>query len=352
MSLQDKSEECLVAAREAVARGDFKVGKKMSTMSISYNPSIEGYYLRAEANYLAGEFDEACENIEQARALCTTDEEEETWSERLEQCYVRASELDEDDDGPPVSELISVMVPVLLKNKGKAWTKISDNPDLSTDGITLMRIGNSVIYDVEFLEFSPDWVDVIIDSITIPIEPELIKDVRKTANFLHVFGPNVEIEQTITSQVDLAIQVVQMLEPLVRSLEAPVAFLRGSNNVVDYKTIRSVCDDINLVTLIDFYVKKMNAGDCLFSVGMHQFGFEDVEVPFSVVPLEEAIDLLNDFLLFQLENNFSDAPDVIEYQSGSTIYSLKRKEEVRFNIEGEARHNLKGIWHVVGVLEE
>ncbi|CAN5280423.1 hypothetical protein BH11CYA1_BH11CYA1_27960 [soil metagenome] len=351
-SIEDKSLGSLLSAREALERGDFKAAKKMASMAISFNPSIEGYYYKAESNFLAGDLAAALVDLEAARDLCKTDEEKETWREPLEQCFLRVSGAESDDDGPPVCEIISVMLPTPIQDKDKALTKIINNPDLSTNGETLQRTGHSVVYDIEFLEFSPDWVDAIIEMSTTALESTVVKTIRKTAHFLHITGPNVEIEQEISSQVELAIQFVQTLEPLVRTIEAPVAVLRGSNNVVDYDTIRRVCDDINPENLIAFYIKVMNSGESLFSVGMHQFGFEDVEIPFSVVPFEEAIELITEFMHFQLVNNFSEAPEDVEYESNSAVYSLKRLAEVRFDVDGEARHNSIGIWHFLGTVSE
>ncbi len=350
MSLEDKSIERLLAAREALERGDFKAAKKMASMAISFNPSIEGYYYKAESNFLAGDLGAALEDLEAARDLCKTEEELNHWREILEECFMRVSGAEAADDGPPVCEIISVMLPTPIKDKGKALTKIINNPDLSTNGETLLRIGHSVIYDIEFLEFNPPWVEAVIDMATTPLKPDVLKTVRKTAHFLHITGPNVEIHQEISSQVELAIQFVQTLEPLVRSLEAPVAVLRCSNNVVDYDTIRQVCDDINPENLIAFYVKLMNSGESLFSVGMHQFGFADVEIPFSVVPFEEAVGLITEFMHFQLVNNFSEAPEDVEYESSTEVYSLKRLAEVRFDVAGEARHNKIGVWHFLGTV--
>jgi hypothetical protein len=352
MSSEEKSIERLLAAREALERGDFKAANKMASMAISYSPSIEGYYYKAESNYQAGDLASALEDLEAARDLCKTDEEHENWREILEECFMRIGGAEDGDDGPPVCEIISVMLPTPIEDKENALKKLVNNPDLSIDGLTLLRKDHSVVYDIEFLEFSPDWVEAIIEMATMPLQPNVLKTLRKTAHFFHVTGPNLEIHQEISSQVELAIQFVQTLEPLVRTLEAPVAVLRCSNNVVSYDTIRQVCEDINPENLIAFYIKVMNSGDSLFSVGMHQFGFEDVEIPFSVVPFEGAIQLITEFMHFQLVNNFSAAPEDVEYESSTAVYSLKRLNEERFDVDGEARHNSIGIWHFLGVVNE
>ncbi len=351
--MKDKSTERLLAAKEALGRGDHKTALKNACVAISFSPSIEGFYYKAEANFLAGDLEKALEDIRAARDLIDTDEEISDWKERLEQTFLRiegAISTDE-EDGPPVSQTISVMVPSPIKEKGKALTKIIENPDLSTNSLTLLRIGQSVVYDCEFLDFSPEWIDAIIEMSNESLEPTLIKQIRKTAQFYHVSGPNVEFEQQIDSQIDLAMQFVLLLEPLVRTLEAPVALIRGSNAVVTYDQIRQIGENISVENLIAFYVKIMNSGDSLFSVGMHQLGYADVEIPFNLIPLEQAAELLDEFMIFQVVNNFFDSPDQIEYESTQAVYSLERLPEERFNVEGEARFNSFGVWHFNNLVE-
>jgi hypothetical protein len=313
--------------------------------------TIEGYYHRAEDNLANGDLNAAMDDLQAARNLCSSDDELELWRERLEQTFLRIHGASVDDDGPPVCEMISIILPSPLKEESAVMTRLTNSPDLKVEGKTLTRKDHSVVYDVDFLDVNNDWVEAIIEMANVPLPGNVLAQIRSTARFCHVTAPNLEIQQEISSQVELAIQCVHTLEPLLRAVEAPVAVLRGSNGVVTYDVVRQCGENISAENLIAFFVKIMNSGGELFSVGMHQLGFADVEISLALMPFEKAVEVLTEFMIYQVVNNFYDVPDEIEFESNGIVYDLKKMPEVRFNVEGEARHNAIGVWHFSKVVD-
>lgn len=340
----ESSDARLLAARAALDRGDHLVVVELTSEILSDKPSIEAYYYRAEGNLLNGDLNAAMDDLQAARDLCASDEELELWRDRLEQAFLKIHGASVDDDGPPVSELISIILPTPLKEESAVMTRLSNSPDLKVDGTTLVHKDHTVVYDIEFLPVTTDWVEAIIEMANVPLPANVLAQIRSTSQFVHVTAPNLEIQQEISSQVELAIQFVRALEPLLRAVEAPVAVVRGSNGVVTYDVVRKCGENISAENLIAFFVKIMNSGTELFSVGMHQLGFADIEIPLTLMPFEKAVGVLTEFMVFQVVNSFYDVPDEIEFESNGDVYAIEKMPEKRFDVDGEARHNSIGVW--------
>lgn len=346
MTFSQSAVERLVAGKEALRRGDSVIALKELSVSLSLSPSVEGYYLRAEAHSMASNYDAAVSDLVAAKDLLTDEADMAMWKEKLEQRYDSYLDAASNLQGPPVAEVISVLVPTPFATKEDLIKKLIGCPHFSTDGTTLMRKGKSVVYDIEVLAANRKWLDAVIEMGDGGLKPDIEKRISKTSFFLHITAPNQAIAQSTKSQTDLANQFVQLLELLIYVLGAPVAVLRGSNSVVTHEQAKEVGDNVALPALVGFWVKLLVDDLCVFSVGMHQLGFPDVEFPLRLLPLENALETVIEFMNFQVENGMHEVIGKIEYETmgDGRVYSLERQLEERFNVDGEARYNQFGIW--------
>lgn len=346
MSLTEKSAAEFLRGQDALVRGDHKTALKALSVAISYQPTIEAYHCKAEANFLAGQLEAAIEDIQAAKKLIRSEADSALWQEELDQALNRFQGARNPVQGPPVAQVISVLIPSALEQSGELMTRIINCPDLSTNGETLIRKGFTAVCDIQLLPAEKSWIDAIIEMSEGDLDDTTVARIKGTRQFLHIEAPNQAYAQNIRDQIDLTTQLSETLEPLMRALDAPVTVLRCSNQVITYAVLRAACEEKALDTLIGVFVKLMNDGDCLFSVGMHQFGYPDVEIPLSLMTVDQAVETLIEFLQFIVINNLHSIEDRIEFETPSQglVYALQREKEKRFAVEGEARFNQYGIW--------
>jgi tetratricopeptide (TPR) repeat protein len=152
----------LTQGKEALARGDFKQALKELSVSISLNPSIDGYVQRAEANFNTGNIKAALLDLNRAEEIYAKNgdaekDEADTWQQTIEQARNRYEGAASDSQGPPVRETISILVPTALEDLADVIVRISNRPELSTDGETMMSTEGTVVYDIEVFERNADW---------------------------------------------------------------------------------------------------------------------------------------------------------------------------------------------------
>ena len=347
MSQWQKSVETLIVAQKALASGNFKMALQHASESVGLEATIEGYFCKAEALYLAGDAKGALQDLLTAKDLCQTQADIEYWKEPLEHCYSRIQEALEAAKGPPVSQYFSVLLATPLADEKEIFRRIIANPDLSTDGKTLVRKGESAVYDINILDLTPELAKTMVEMADGQLAPAIVEGVKKSERLLCIGAPNKMIAQKTESQTDLAVEFIALLEPLILALDAPLALLPGSNSIITFDKVEAVLQNTRIETVIDFYVKLINTGTSLFSVGMHQLGFEDSAIPLTVMSSERALELLGEFMMFQVANNLVDVVDKIEYESitSGAVYTLERKPEERFTAEGDERYNKFGVWH-------
>jgi hypothetical protein len=132
----------------------------------------------------------------------------------------------------------------------------------------------------------------------------------------------------------------------MRAIDAPAALLRTANRVHTREEIQHFIEDLSAEALANAFAKLHNAGDTMFSAGMHALGYADVEIPFAIVPMESATDVAEEFLVFELINEMWRAESPIEFRSAvaGLSYQLDLFRCDRFDVPAEARFNSKGVW--------
>lgn len=349
MSSSEKAIELVVSAKAALKRGDHELALKELSVSISLSPTVEAYFLKAEANAMASDFDQAMNDLMAAKNLCVEEIDLDLWKEKLEKAYSDYGEQAAFLEGPPIAEIISVLLVTPFTSKEELIKKLMTCPFISTDGETMVRKGKSVLYDLEVLDANRNWLDAIVAMSDGGLGVETEKKVARSQIILHVTGPNPNVGQTTKSQIDLAVQFAGTVNVLLYTLGAHCAVLRGSNSVVTLKTIKDVIEHLSVDTLVSFFVKLLVDDECVFSTGLHQLGFPDVELPLSLMPMEEALETVIEFMNFQVENRMQSVSGQIEYETlkDGVVYLLSRELEERFNVQGEARYNQFGLWRFV-----
>jgi tetratricopeptide (TPR) repeat protein len=343
----NQSDQRLVIGREALARGDAKQALKDLSVSISLNPSTEAYFLRAEANFSSGNIDGALDDLHRATKLCRGLPEKDHWLDQIEQALNRYEGASDLSSEPHVDQTISVLLPTSLGDSAKVLKRLAGRPDLSYDGQTMFRKGGTVIYELQFFDRNVDWAKCMLQQrVPAPLRPGLADYISEHTDFLHLQAPNWDIAQSTKSQIVLAIEYFQTLELLMRALSLPVALLRTANQVHTFEEVQFLSDDLSTNNLVNAYAKFYNAGDEMFSAGMHVLGCADAQIPFAVIKAESAVDVLQEFQLFQVINRSWEFREPIEFESAVTglSYKVELRHCDRFDVRGEARFNPKGIW--------
>jgi hypothetical protein len=213
-----------------------------------------------------------------------------------------------------------------------------------------VRPNFSVVYDLDLFPSDGSWIDSILHLSEGKLADETSRRLHGAELFLHVQAPDPVYEQRTIDQIDLVAQLAETLETLMRVLDAPVALLRCCDKVITHPELEQTCQARSLHSLIDLFVRMMSDGDYLFTTGMHQFGYADVEIPLELMSFEKAIDTINDFMHFVILNNLHSIEPRIEYETTTDgiVYGLERQPEMRFhgekNPDEDARANKFGIW--------
>ncbi len=348
----------LTQGKEALARGDFKQALKELSVSISLNPSIDGYVQRAEANFNTGNIKAALLDLNRAEEIYAkngdaVEDEADTWQQTIEQARNRYEGAASDSQGPPVRETISILVPTALEDLADVIVRISNRPELSTDGETMMSTEGTVVYDIEVFERNADWGALMVEISEGHVSSDVADAITSHNTFVHISAPNWDIAQGTTGQVDLATQTLSMLEPLMRALSAPAVLMRNSNAVHTHEEVQALCADTSSDNLPNAFAKLYNSGSELFSAGMHALGYADVEIPYSIMKFDVAVDVLCEFLVFQLINETWEIKDPITFESAVTgaRYEFELRECGRFTEHGNARFNPYGLWTMTRAID-
>jgi hypothetical protein len=347
MTMLNKSAERLTQGKEALARGDAKQAIKDFSVSISLNPSIEAYFLRAQANYSASNVRNSLQDLARAQELCESLPDNTGWLEQIEFARNRCEGAFKKSEAPAVKATISVLLPTSIEDFGNVVTKLANRPDLSTDGQTLFRKGGTVIYDIKFHDRNVDWAEnMLAIREPEPFPPGVAEYITEHFQFILLTAPNWDIVQHTDGQVGLATEFLQTLELLMRALSIPAALLRTSNSVFTREEVQSFIDEVSSENLVTAYARLYNAGNEMFSAGMHALGYADAAIPFALIPVESAGAVLDEFLLFQVINQTWEWEVPIAFSSAVTgfTYQAELRNCDRFNVPGEARFNPNGVW--------
>lgn len=352
----DMASQRLTQGKEALARGDFKQALKELSVSISLDPSIDGYVQRAEANFNTGNIQAALQDLERAEdiyAKANGDQESSDWQQTISQARNRYEGAASDSQGPPVRETISILIPTALEDLADVIVRISNRPELTTDGETMMWTEGTVVYDIEVFERNADWGELMIEISEGHVSSDIADAITSHNTFVHVSAPNWDIAQGTTGQVDLATQTLSMLEPLMRALSAPAVLMRNSNAVHTHEEVQALSADTSSDNLPNAFAKLYNSGNELFSAGMHALGYADVEIPYSIMKFDVAVDVLCEFLVFELINETWEEKDPITFESAVTggKYEFELRECGRFTEHGNARFNPYGLWTMTRAIE-
>jgi tetratricopeptide (TPR) repeat protein len=188
-----QSSSRLIQGKEALARGDLTQALKDLSVSISFEPSIEAYLLRAEANYSSGKIEIALEDLGKAHDLCGLSPENHDWMSQIDLARNRYGGSAAQRHGPPVEETISAMLPTSLGDTGRVLKNIASRPELSTDGRTLTRKGGTAVYDLEIYDRNIDWCDNLIEMRKPQgLESRVAELIAGHSRFVHILAPNWE----------------------------------------------------------------------------------------------------------------------------------------------------------------
>jgi len=347
--LLEAAKERLDEARNALARGDTEQALQELSAVIEIEPNIDAYLIRAEAIFSKGDVDAALADVDKAEELYDADPKSSSilW-ERIDDARGRYKLAQNPDPGPPVSQRISIMLPIQLSDPADIFIRVNKRRELQSDGKTLLRKHGTVIYDMEILDPNPQWAEAIIELTKGTRANFHAEFVANHAHFFHLQAPNLEFVQATKNQYDVAAQLLHTLDPLMRAVNAPVALMRNSNQVNACEEIFNCAAEETAATVCAAYCKIYNDEEnaCLFTVGMHALGYPDAQIPYELMPIEAAQDVMYEFHEYQVNNLLWNAPSPISFGSNITnqIYELNRYECGRFETPGEARFNQYGLW--------
>lgn len=351
MPTSEMATERLMQGKEALTRGDFKQALKDLSVSISLEPSVDAYVHRAESNFNTGNIKAALGDLNRAEQLCNGPDAE-TWTQTIGQARNRYEGAISESQGPPVRETISVLIPTALENLGEMIVRIANRPDLTTDGQTLMRTEGTVVYDIEVFEQNSEWAELMIEISNGHVSSDVADAIASHNTFLHITAPNWEIAQGTPGQVELATETLLTLEPLMRALSAPAVLMRNSNAVHTYDEVQALSADTSSDSMPNAFAKLYNSANELFSAGMHALGYADVEIPYSILKFDIAVDVLCEFLVFQLINETWEDKGPLTFESAVTgqTYKFELRECQRFTELGNARFNPNGLWTMTSIV--
>lgn len=352
--MEDAAKERLQEARNALARGEFELGMTELQASLDIEQSIDAYLTRAEEFFKAKDIDAALADVDKAEQVYDANPRSTSidW-EKIEEARSRYNDAKNPDPGPPIAQRISVILPIQLNDPADIFIRINKRRELQSDGKTLLRRHGSVIYDMEILDRNPMWAEAIIE-LTRGTRANFHADyVRNHHQFFHLQAPNLEFVQTTRNQYDVASQLLHTLDPLMRAVNAPIALMRNSNQVLACEEVFNCASEETAANIVSAYSKIYNDEDnaCLFTVGMHALGYPDAQIPYELIPPETAQEVLHEFHEYQANNLTWNAPSPFAFPSQITnqIYQLNRYECGRFETPEEARFNPFGLWIFDGV---
>ncbi|PZM77580.1 MAG: hypothetical protein DKT66_25195 [Candidatus Melainabacteria bacterium] len=347
--MSEAAKERLEEARAALARGDTQQAIVELSAAIELEPSIDALLIRAEAVFSTGNVDEALSDVDKAEGLYDADPKSSSilW-ERIDDARNRYNLAKNPDPGPPIKQTISVLLPIQLSDPADIFIRVNKRRELQSDGKTLLRKHGTVIYDMEILDRNPVWADSIIE-LTRGTRANFHADfVRNHTQFFHLQAPNKEFVQQTRNQYEVASQLLHTLDPLMRAVNAPIALFRNSNQVNACEEIFNCAAEETPANVCAAFCKIYNDEEnaCLFSVGMHALGYADAQIPYELLPVEVAHDVLYEFHEFQclaLTWNIGDSMQFSSKISNQT-YLLNLYHCGRFETPGEARFNQFGLW--------
>lgn len=350
MTLVDDANERLITGREALIKGDAALAIKDLTFFINVTPTVEAYLLRAEAHFFKGDLRTALADLSFGRHLCNKVPDGKSWLAEIDKSQKRYESAPKPYDGPPVSGIVSAMIPIGISDTSKIWQKIADSQYLSTNGETLVRPGHSLVCDISIIRRSATWAQSIKDMADGALSAETQEALRRHANFLHITAPNRDIGQATRGQCDLALQLVQIVADLADMFAAPLVVLRTANRVITTDELVALRSKLDADRLVEIYTRLYSIDQTLFSAGMHALGFADVMIDCSKTgfPAEFAVDFACDFLDHIVQNQIWNAGGATEITYAwppageSFVFDLGRC--LVFEQEDEPRYNPFGVF--------
>lgn len=351
----EAARERLEAARASLASGSTDQALEELSASLEIEPALDTYLIRAEIFFSRKDYDSALADVDRAEELYDANPKSSSidW-EKIEEAKNRYSEAKNPDPGPPIRQRISVMLPIQLSDPADIFIRINKRRELSSDGRTLLRKHGTVIYDMEILDRNQDWANSIIELTAGTRSVFHAEQIANHAHFFHLQAPNQEFAQTTKNQYQVAAELLHTLDPLMRAVNAPVALFRNCNQVNACEEIYNCAAEETPYTVCAAFTRVYNdeANECFFSCGMHALGYPDAQIPYGVVPLETAQDVLEEFNVYQTLN-LTWHTDSLQFKSEITgqSYKLNLYECGRFEEPGEARFNQNGLWIFDEILE-
>lgn len=345
----EAAKERLEEARSALARGDTQQAIVELSASIELEPSIDAYLIRGEAFFATGNLDQAIADVDRAEELYDADPKSSSilW-ERIDDARSRYNIAKNPDPGPPIKQRISVMMPIQLSDPADLFIRINKRRELQSDGKTLLRKHGTVIYDMEILDRNSVWADSIIELTRGTRANFHAEYVRNHTQFFHLQAPNTEFVQQTRNQYDVASQLLHTLDPLMRAVNSPIALIRNSNQVHACEEIFNCAAEETPANVCAAFCKIYNdeQNACLFTVGMHALGYADAQIPYELLPIEIAQDVLYEFHEFQCVALTWNVGETMQFSSKITnqTYLLNLYHCGRFETPAEARFNQFGLW--------
>ena len=351
----EAAKERLEEARSALARGDTPQAIVELGAAIELEPSIDAYLVRAEALFSTGNVVEALADVDKAEELYDADPKSSSilW-ERIDDARSRYNLARNPDPGPPIAQRISVILPIQLADPADLFIRINKRRELQSDGKTLLRKHGTVIYDMEILDRNPLWAESIIE-LTRGTRANFHSEyVRNHTQFFHLQAPNQEFVQATRNQYEVAAQLLNTLDPLMRAVNAPVALMRNSNQVNACEEIFNCAAEETHANVVAAFCKIYNDEQyaCLFTVGMHALGYADAQIPHALMPAEIAQDVLYEFHEFQCVALTWNVGDSMQFTSKITnqTFLVNLYDCGRFETPDEARFNQFGLWIFDGLM--
>src|SRR5262249_43984415 len=134
-----------------------------------------------------------------------------------------------------------------------------------------------------------------------PLATEIGEFLSDQPFFLGISAPNPTIASEV-SQISLAMNLLKLLLPLMYALEAPIVLVASAELVHTRERLAEFISNLSKEALVNAYTKIYQTDDDMFSAGMHALGYPDVQIPFTIVDVEQAAEVIKEFQLFEVIN--------------------------------------------------
>ena len=331
--------------QEALARGDYRQAVKDLSVAISLNPNCDAFLMRADAHFLAGNISAAISDIDRVEQLCWRASDGHDWANEIAQARNRYLAASSPDQSPRAEQTISVVLPTSMNNPDLILERLSNRPEFSTDGETLFRKGGMAVYDLAIYDRNPDLAELIIElGEKPPLSAHLKRLVSDHSLCLHIDGPNAATNEAGGSQMTVAIDLLLSLEPLMQSLDAPVAFMSNSYRVHTREEIQEFGENLSPQTMIHAYTRLHHSESELYVMGMHCLGYADAQIPVGLLSHADSLDLLLEWLVAQVKSEVVMPGQSYFTDTKGLRFALELRPCHRFDDDSDARSNPNGLW--------